>query len=237
MTYNRYSQALFLGLVLVVLGTPAGAGEVTLPHSFSAGTPAVAAEVNANFTAVKGAVDDNDQRLTTVETTKQDRVTGTCTVGGSVRAVNANGSVVCQHNVGIGYQNSTVNVVTPIAQALQTVAMVSMTAPGPGYFVVSFSANAHFNHTLNVNQELRYAIVTSPNGNPTPGWNSFRMNHVIGAMPSGHYYQPASVQVVKEIGVAGTVTFYLNAYSTEPVGSMLIDLSNWSLSVIFVPTG
>ena len=35
------------------------AGEVDIPNTFSAGTPAVAADVNGNFTAVETAVDGN----------------------------------------------------------------------------------------------------------------------------------------------------------------------------------
>jgi hypothetical protein len=38
----------------------ASAGDLTIPNSFTADTPAVAAEVNANFTAVETAVDDNN---------------------------------------------------------------------------------------------------------------------------------------------------------------------------------
>ncbi len=54
--------------VLAVLATSSGAalaGSVTIPNDFSSGTPAVAAEVNENFSAVKTAVDDNDGRITT----------------------------------------------------------------------------------------------------------------------------------------------------------------------------
>ena len=46
------------------IASQAMAGEVTLPNTFSANTPAVADEVNANFTAVKTAVDDNNNRVT-----------------------------------------------------------------------------------------------------------------------------------------------------------------------------
>ena len=39
------------------------AGSVTIPHSFTANTTAKASEVNENFSAVKTAVDDNNNRI------------------------------------------------------------------------------------------------------------------------------------------------------------------------------
>lgn len=41
------------------------AGSVTVPNTFTGGTTASASEVNANFGALKTAVDDNDARVTT----------------------------------------------------------------------------------------------------------------------------------------------------------------------------
>ena len=42
------------------------ASDLTVPHTFSAGTPAVAAEVNENFTAVETAVDDNHTQISDI---------------------------------------------------------------------------------------------------------------------------------------------------------------------------
>ncbi|MGI9302400.1 MAG: SUMF1/EgtB/PvdO family nonheme iron enzyme, partial [Gammaproteobacteria bacterium] len=56
-----------IGTALLV-PTIAGAGPVTIPNTFQSNTPAVAAEVNGNFGAVKDAVDDNDARITGLET-------------------------------------------------------------------------------------------------------------------------------------------------------------------------
>lgn len=59
-------------VIIVVLGFSAAigtvqAGPLTVPNAFSAGTKAVAADVNANFSAVKGAVNDNDARIASME--------------------------------------------------------------------------------------------------------------------------------------------------------------------------
>jgi hypothetical protein len=53
---------------LTVVGTVALGSAVTLPFTFTAGTPAKAAEVNDNFAAVKTAVDDNFARIKAMQT-------------------------------------------------------------------------------------------------------------------------------------------------------------------------
>lgn len=61
--------AAVFGCSLAMLGSSvAVAGSVTIPNTFTSGTPAVAGDVNDNFTAVKTAVDDNDARVTELET-------------------------------------------------------------------------------------------------------------------------------------------------------------------------
>lgn len=54
-------------LGIMCMSSQLEASELTIPNSFSAGTRAVAADVNANFTAVSGAVNDNDTRLAALE--------------------------------------------------------------------------------------------------------------------------------------------------------------------------
>ncbi|PKM43062.1 MAG: hypothetical protein CVV05_16075 [Gammaproteobacteria bacterium HGW-Gammaproteobacteria-1] len=80
---NRVLWSSFFVLSLVI-AAPAIASDLTIPNSFTAGTPAVAAEVNANFTAVESAVDDNDSRITALGSGKVsisgDTMTGVLTV-------------------------------------------------------------------------------------------------------------------------------------------------------------
>jgi len=98
---------LFLLMAVFILTIEtAKSGNVTIPNSFSTGQLIQAADMNANFTAVETAIDDNDSRISTnagAISSKQDRVTGTCASGSSIRVINANGTVTCEtDNTGSG---------------------------------------------------------------------------------------------------------------------------------------
>lgn len=57
----KYLPAAF---AMLVMALPAAATDLTVPNSFTSGSPARAADVNANFAAVEAAVTDNDTRIT-----------------------------------------------------------------------------------------------------------------------------------------------------------------------------
>lgn len=66
--YSENRRAALGGLVVVsLLATFAWASDVTLPHTFTAGTTARAAEVNGNFSAVKVAVDNNYSLISSLQ--------------------------------------------------------------------------------------------------------------------------------------------------------------------------
>ena len=101
-------------LLLIGLIVPAVAwnGEVVMPHEFVAGEKAIAAEVNENFSTLSNEVNDNNIRIDANETSistnattlssKQNRVTETCEVNSSIRAINDDGTVICEaDDVGI----------------------------------------------------------------------------------------------------------------------------------------
>ena len=96
---RRPGLGLTLMLVLLAIPLVVAAGSVTVPYTFVNGTTADATQVNANFDAVEGAVNDNDARITTVVGTAnaaQVRVSGSCAVGSSIRAIADDGTVTCE---------------------------------------------------------------------------------------------------------------------------------------------
>jgi hypothetical protein len=64
-------NVVFIATLITVTQT-GSASDVTVPNTFTAGTPAVAAEVNDNFSAVGTAINDNHTRITTLEGIKAD---------------------------------------------------------------------------------------------------------------------------------------------------------------------
>ncbi len=89
---NLIKSVVYVSIIVAFTTSAAWAGSVTIPKTFTSGTPAVATDVNANFSAVKTAVDGNAADITG----KQNRVTGTCPAGQSIRTINENGTVDCE---------------------------------------------------------------------------------------------------------------------------------------------
>jgi hypothetical protein len=64
---NTMKKQFLTGLLAMALSTGALAGEVTGYTGATSGTPANAADINANFTALIEAINDNNQRITALE--------------------------------------------------------------------------------------------------------------------------------------------------------------------------
>jgi len=91
------------GLILSV-STTAFAADVTIPNTFTAGSPAVAADVNANFSAVKTAVDDNNARVTTNSTNITNATNG---ISANTASAATNASGVASNAANISTNSST----------------------------------------------------------------------------------------------------------------------------------
>jgi hypothetical protein len=63
---NKLIQALVTTVALVYAGASV-ASTLSIPNTFSSGATTSAGDMNANFTAVKAAVDDNDTRITALQ--------------------------------------------------------------------------------------------------------------------------------------------------------------------------
>ena len=122
-TLRRGRPRAGLALMLVVLAIPLGVAAqqtLTVPNTFVDGEVATAEEVNENFDAVKMAVDDSAIGVSAAQGTAntavtnaaaaqatadaaqataaaaQVRVSGSCVVGSSIRAIAADGTVTCE---------------------------------------------------------------------------------------------------------------------------------------------
>lgn len=88
-TVRRGTSFSALGCVtaawLVLAPSAAWSADLSVPNTFQTGKPAVANEVNQNFSATATAVNS-----------KQDRVAGQCPGGQAIQSVNKDGTVVCE---------------------------------------------------------------------------------------------------------------------------------------------
>jgi hypothetical protein len=114
---NELTLKLSLSVIVLAVGASAARAAPVGPlTTFTAGTPAKASDVNGNFTTIVNTVNANDARLTTVETNKQNVVTGSCPAGSAIRSVAANGSVTCQSTGGnVGFTSVSSAAGVPIA--------------------------------------------------------------------------------------------------------------------------
>jgi len=130
----NYTQTLYrlLAALALAAAVPAQAAPVGPLITFSAGQAAKAADVNANFNTITSTVNANDTRLTNVEATKQNAVTGNCPAGSAIRAIGSNGTVTCQSSggtVGFASVHSMVGVHT-VAGAQTGVCIIFCSAIG-----------------------------------------------------------------------------------------------------------
>jgi len=124
------ANVILSAIVLGIVASAAQAAPVGPLTTFSAGTPAKASQVNGNFTTIVNTVNANDTRLTTVETNKQNIVTGNCASGSAIRAIAANGTVTCQSTGGsVGFVSVNSISAVPISPTTSTAACFLFCSP------------------------------------------------------------------------------------------------------------
>lgn len=110
-------QLRYILLAVTALGLLVWGAAVTIPNSFADGDVISAGEMNANFTAVKGAVDTNENNIASLQANQV----------GAAQSVDAG--------------------VTTLTTTIAAASSVDVTAPGPGFVLVMSSAEIVLTHT------------------------------------------------------------------------------------------
>jgi hypothetical protein len=161
------------GLVVGALGF---ALALTIPNTFTSGSPISSSAVNANFAAVKTAVDALEATITG----KQARVTGTCSSNQAVQSVAADGTVTCGGSPrawAVVYADGTVGSSSP--GVTWTVTKVATghycikTTPNiiATYAPVIATLHGYQGGQINVNTEYGDTCNPISNGNAVYTWN------------------------------------------------------------------
>jgi hypothetical protein len=116
-----------LTLLFLLGAQTVAADDLTIPNAFTAGTPARAAEVNDNFTAVEASVDDNAADIATNST---DNATNTTDIATNTADITINAGDIATNAVGV---QSNAAAITTNDLAIQdnsdAIAAVAVTGP------------------------------------------------------------------------------------------------------------
>ena len=223
------------GIVLAAgIGT-ATAGPVGPLKTFSAGTPAKAADVNGNFTTIVNTVNANDARLTTVETNKQNVVSGGgCPLGSAIRTIAANGAVTCQSTGGaVGF--SSVNALTAVPETSTTPTSLGF-ANGPNSTIVlgRFQTSGGSDGLLGQMVLPHGATITSFSYTCLQNTNT---NSCQGSLFRDDLVQLATVSIGSTSQSATVQTASTTSISNTPVNAAVVDNQNFSYFVIMSVNG
>ena len=216
------AQSLILGffMIFTICPWPAWAGNVTIPNTFTDGTAAVAAEVNANFSALEAEVDDNDARIT---------------ANGS--GIVANGLDIAANAAAIGgmpgisfLESSPPSYVTATNRVLF---QQTLTAPTDGFIFAIFSGIAYFNHTPGTAQVMEIWMNTDGTTADNDG-SSFRYFRIPSSWEGNTYFQNASSFRVIPV-LAGDTTVYVVGDGSEADNSTTTFFYRCGLTLLFFP--
>ena len=234
-----FLMLIVLNVVALGIGS-ALAGNVTIPNKFVAGTSAVADDVNENFDAVATEVNDNNSRITTNATAiqgKQNRVTGTCDPGESIREIAANGSVVCEEDdVGSapampGIEYSNIGNCLGITTTLRNCGSITVTTPtnGPatGYILVQISG---YGVTFGESTAAEVGV-----GDSATVIDRYVLFGVLDGTDAYRRTYPINLAFVYTAGPGTSKTFYLLSRVYSSLDDHVINLGDMFISAIYFP--
>lgn len=200
---------------------------------------------------IKTAVNDNDS-------SKQDRVSGVCAEGSSIRTINDDGTVECQTDsdttysagngltlIGTTFSASDASpgvafidentCCTDVPASPTEMQSVTIDAPGAGFVIVSYSGICrlwHVNAASNTLQTIKIAISTTSGSVVASSLKTFSLP---GNSGGGMHEAPCSTQQVFAVS-AGTQTYYLNAEATLPRVDETASIGWGNMNALYVPT-
>jgi hypothetical protein len=197
-----------LGAAIVAVGL--GAMAVTIPNTFSSGQVISAAQVNANFTALKTAVDALE-------------------APGSVNTAKLADNAVTAAKIADepGQAQSFTSSTTTLDGTVQVIRSITINAPAAGFVLVMASAEVTLAHTNGTTSNLNFGVSSS---------TAFTTDQdkditVPSGAATGTYVQVAAAQKIFPVA-AGANTFNLLAQET----SGNISVGDITLSAVFLST-
>ncbi len=205
---KRLIILLVIALVpMIFAGSSTWAGSVTIPNTFVAGTTARASEVNANFTAVKTAVDDNDAKTPGIDYNHYSIIGG-------------------------GAISGTTQTVTSVAVTCPTNGYVLASASGMALIVHTSGASSLLSYRLTTNATYSIPDWWIIGGSYPDG---LRFLNMPSAAATGNYRGTLATHAVFQVIGGTTVTIYLRAKSGSLGAADDVSVDNVDIQAIFVP--
>ena len=247
---------------LVIASAALMAGSVTIPNTFTANTTAKASEVNANFSAVKTAVDGNagdiatnSSNISTLNSNKQKRVSATCAAGSSIRTINEDGTVVCETDDDAGGDITRVtagggleggggsgDVTLTLSNARVSIHPSAWKAQDPDRCVYYTNAQyGWFDDSSSNNNCVAYGSISLPDGATIAELTCGIYNHSASDVTVKLYRAPINGGAAETIGTLvlndNDTNVHVKGYDAFDAGVATVDNENYSYLLSFDPPG